>query len=163
MSNFPTVKLRASIVGDGPERESLENYALAKGLSEIINFPGATREPETYYRQFDVFVMSSDTEQSPISVIEAMFASLPIVATDVGDIQDMVSEPNRAFIVPLGKMDDFVARLRELVTDVEMRQTIGKANQTIAAQNYTQQVMIDQCRSLFLEIAQKSIHHNDGP
>ena len=86
------------IVGDGAERRALESQALAMGLSNTVIFTGAIEDPARLLGAFDVFAISSDTEQMPISVLEAMAAGLPIAGVDVGDVKEMVSIENRQFI-----------------------------------------------------------------
>ena len=87
------------IAGEGPERSRLEALVRDQGLADHVRFLGHTTAPETVYPAFDVFALSSDTEQMPYSVIEAMACGLPVAAIDVGDVKDMVSEENRRLIV----------------------------------------------------------------
>jgi glycosyltransferase involved in cell wall biosynthesis len=91
---------RLVIVGDGPERPKLEAQAGTLGIEKDVEFVGHMAQPEKAFARFDVFVLSSDTEQMPLSVLEAMAARLPVASTDVGDIRLMVAPENAAFIVP---------------------------------------------------------------
>lgn len=88
------VPARLVIVGDGPQRTALETLAQEMGLGTRVRFIGHVDEPAPLYDEFDVFALSSDTEQMPLTVIEAMGAGLPIAATDVGDVRAMVSSEN---------------------------------------------------------------------
>jgi len=85
---------RLVIVGQGEERPRLEDRAAALGIAADVAFTGHSASPETMYAGFDVFALSSDTEQMPLSVLEAMACGLPVAATDVGDVRWMLADEN---------------------------------------------------------------------
>jgi glycosyltransferase involved in cell wall biosynthesis len=123
-------RLRLAICGDGPERTALENLSQRLGIADRTNFTGHIPRPEAVMGAFDLFAMTSDTEQMPYAVLEAMAARLPVVATAVGDIAIMVGEGNRPFIVARHDRDALVAALARLCRDQELRQRLGQANRT---------------------------------
>src|SRR5262249_2698387 len=82
---------RLVIVGDGPEREMILAAAQAEGVADRVLLPGFLPDAARYVGHFDIFALSSDSEQFPISLVEAMAAGLPVVSTDVGDIAAMVA------------------------------------------------------------------------
>jgi glycosyltransferase involved in cell wall biosynthesis len=131
---------RLAIIGDGPERRSLEALTAELRLADCVSFEGAQDDPAQAYRNFDIFALSSDTEQMPLSVLEAMATGLPVAATRVGDVPSMVAEENRPCLV---EKDDaaLAAALRTLVRDPDMRQGIGAANRLKAEREYDAQVM----------------------
>ena len=140
------VPARLVIVGDGPERAGLE--ALAQRLGIDAHFTGALADPAAAMSGFDVFALSSDTEQMPLSLLEAMAAGKPVAATAVGDVPVMVSEPNRPYAVT---PDDAALHgsLLGLVLDEPLRRALGAANQARAAAVYGQQSMFDRWAALF--------------
>jgi glycosyltransferase involved in cell wall biosynthesis len=81
--DFP---VRLVIVGDGPERKALEQLAQDLGVGSVIEFTGYLKDPLSSLVEFDVFALSSDTEQLPIAMLEAMACGMPVAATDVGDV-----------------------------------------------------------------------------
>jgi glycosyltransferase involved in cell wall biosynthesis len=139
---------RLIIAGDGPERSTLQARVSELGLEGRVQFAGHLDDPAPLYRDIDVFALSSDTEQMPLSVLEAMAASIPVAATDVGDIAAMVSEENRAFITPL---DDaaLATAIASLVGDRALRQRVGMANHGKAVAEFGQARMISAWRTLF--------------
>jgi glycosyltransferase involved in cell wall biosynthesis len=139
---------RLLIAGDGPERESLETHAEAIGLQEHVRFTGHVREPERIYAALDVFALSSDTEQMPTSVIEAMAAGLPVAATDVGDISQMVSDENRPFVAGRNEasLADAILKLRG---DPDLRARIGAANRETAETRFDEHTMAAAYAELF--------------
>src|SRR5579862_7532330 len=89
---------RLVICGDGPEREKLAAHAARLGIANDVTFTGHQENVEKAYAGFDIFTLSSDTEQMPTSIIEAMAAGLPIASTDVGDVRAMVAPQNQRFV-----------------------------------------------------------------
>lgn len=140
---------RLRIVGEGPEQTAIERAAYEEGVTNRVDLPGFNPDPASVLKDFDIFALSSDSEQQPISLIEAMAAGLPAVATDVGDIRGMVAEENLPFIVPVAREDLLAVALARLASDPVLRQTIGAANRAKALQNFDEGQMIDRYRALY--------------
>ena len=129
---------RLVIVGDGPERPALQALAHTLGIAERTHFAGHSTEPERWLASFDAFALSSDTEQMPLSLLEAMASALPAVCTDVGDVRAMVAAQNTPFVTGV---DDgaFAQGLRALLwSDLRV---IGAANRAKAEAEYGQAAM----------------------
>jgi glycosyltransferase involved in cell wall biosynthesis len=128
------------VVGDGPQRPALETLAAALGVSERVRFAGHHQDTPAFYAQFDIFALSSDTEQMPLSVIEAMASGLPVVSTDVGDVRLMVSEENVPHVT---RLDDaaLAAALGGLIADPNRRRRIGLGNLAKARRDFDQSAM----------------------
>lgn len=136
------------IAGEGPERAAILAQAAMQGISDRVRMPGHL-DPCDAVSGFDVFALSSDSEQQPISLIEAMAAGLPVVATDVGDVATMVAPANRPFIVAAGDEAGFAAALRQLAADPALRGRIGSENRIKALQNFDERRMIEAYRALY--------------
>jgi glycosyltransferase involved in cell wall biosynthesis len=139
---------RLVIVGDGAERPGIESLIVELELQSCVTLVGHVSDPEQLYSAFDIFALSSDTEQMPYSVLEAMAAGRPVVSTDVGDIADMVSSENRSFIVAC---DDgaLAGAIRTLLGNADLRRRIGDANKLKAHKTYDQQGMFDAYLALY--------------
>jgi glycosyltransferase involved in cell wall biosynthesis len=131
---------RLVIVGDGPERAALEALAASLGVAERVRFAGHHQDTAAFYAQFDIFALSSDTEQMPLSVIEAMASGLPVVSTDVGDVRLMVAEANGPHVTTL---DDaaLAGALAALIADPGASRRIGLANRAKAERDFDQAAM----------------------
>jgi glycosyltransferase involved in cell wall biosynthesis len=139
---------RLVIVGDGAERPALEALAATLGVADRITFAGHRDDTPALYAGFDLFALTSDTEQMPLSVIEAMAAGLPVVSTDVGDVRAMLAPENAAFV---GPRDDgaIAAMLASLLADPAARARIGAANRAKAERDFDQAVMFAAWRELW--------------
>lgn len=134
------VAFQLLIVGDGEERPALEALSAELGLAERVRFAGHRPDPASAYRDMDVFALSSDTEQMPFSVMEAMASGLPVASTEVGDVRRMLpAEQGRFLCAP----DDaaLAAALRPLLTDPALRQELGALNRAKAEAELDQERM----------------------
>ena len=141
------VAFRLAIMGDGPERPALETLARDLGLTDCTHFLGHVADPAATCRGLDVFALSSDTEQMPFAVLEAMASGLAVASTDVGDVAAMLSAENRPHLAAL---DDraLADALGPLLRDAALRVSIGRANRARAEQVFDQEAMFQAHASL---------------
>lgn len=137
------------IVGEGPERDAIRAEADEYNIGHRVHLPGFAPQPERYVGLFDVFALSSDSEQFPISLVEAMAAGLPVVAPAVGDVAEMVSEANAPLIGPAGDESALAQGLAQLAGDPGLRDRIGQANREKARASYDEKPMIAAYRRLY--------------
>lgn len=142
---------RLIIVGEGPESEAIMAAARVAGVADRVLLPGFLADPARYIGQFDIFALSSDSEQFPISLVEAMAAARPVVATAVGDIPAMVSPDNRPLIVAPDDEAAFTAALDSLAERADLRRALGRANREKAAAEFDERRMIDRYARLYGE------------
>jgi len=139
---------RLAIVGEGPERAAVEAAVRRHGLEDRVVMTGAIAQPERVLGAFDLFALSSDTEQMPVSVLEAMAAGLPVAATDVGDVIGMVCPANRSHVVA-ADTPALAAAMLSLLGDDEGRRRIGALNRAHVAATYGQQTMFEAYAGVF--------------
>jgi glycosyltransferase involved in cell wall biosynthesis len=140
------------LVGEGPCRSSIMRACTDAGMD--VDMPGGVADPAMYYRRFSVFALTSDTEQMPLTILEAMASGLPVVATDVGDIRDMVAAENVEFIVPLNKgVAGLTSAIGRLLADRAVRERIGKANRDRAVAEFGLPTMAARFAALFDAVA----------
>jgi L-malate glycosyltransferase len=137
------------VVGDGPEREALAQAATNMDISSRLILAGAIANPERILGRFDAFALTSDTEQMPYSILEAMAAGLAVAATDVGDVRHMLASENADFIVPIDDEASMTRGLLRLLQDPALRARIGRANQERVGREYTLEQMVDRYDALF--------------
>ena len=137
------------IIGEGSERDAIEAEIDRRELHDRVHLTGAVKDPARVIGLFDIFALSSDSEQFPLSVVEAMAAGLPVVAPDVGDIKDIVAEENREFITPAGDEGALSAYLRDMARDPVRAERIGAANQAKARAEFDRDKMVATYRRLY--------------
>jgi len=133
---------RLVIVGDGTEYDSIRTQAINCGISDKVFLTGFLPDPHRYLGLFDVFALTSDTEQFPISLVEAMAARLPAVSTDVGDIMSMLPPENQEFVKSTDDESGLAESLRRLLVDSALRASVGTANRVKAENEYSLHRMI---------------------
>jgi L-malate glycosyltransferase len=142
-------RVRLVIVGDGPERAVIEAQAEAMAMSSKLVMPGHLPDPARYMGLFDIFALSSKSEQQPISVMEAMAAGLPIASMPVGDVPRMVADINLPYVTG----DRTELRLRDsiavLATHPEGSRNVGVANRAKAMAEFDESMMICRYKSLY--------------
>ncbi|MCJ2178522.1 glycosyltransferase [Novosphingobium album (ex Hu et al. 2023)] len=137
------------IVGEGPERGTIEAQAAACGLAGRVHLPGFVADPSRVAGLFDIFALSSDSEQFPISVVEAMAAGKAVASPAVGDVAAMVAGENRPFITPAGDEAALADSLARLAADGALRTAVGAANRARSLADYDEDTMIRAYRETY--------------
>lgn len=155
MPSLPGVKL--VLVGDGEEREPLDRLAAAEGVSDRVQFVGWSEQVETHLAGFDVFVLPSRMESLPLSVLEAMLARLPVVATDVGGVSEAVVDGQTGTLVPAHHPAALARAIQPLLADPKAARLMGEAGRARALEYFTSERMASSFERLYAELSA------DGP
>ena len=137
------------IVGEGPERAAIAAEAARLGLAQRVHLPGFVPDPAKVMGLFDLFALSSDSEQFPISVVEAMATGLAVVSPAVGDVAAMVAPENRDWIAGAGDDAGLASALSKAADDPAARMRIGQANRALAALEYGEAKMVADYRRVY--------------
>ncbi|MFM9935091.1 MAG: glycosyltransferase family 4 protein [Novosphingobium sp.] len=129
------------IVGEGPERDAIMAEAVRLEIGHRVHLPGHVAQPADATGLFDLFAMSSDSEQFPLAVVEAMAAGLAVASPAVGDVAEIVAAENAPFIVPPGDEAALAHALVRLAADEALRRQIGAANQVRARAEFDEAAM----------------------
>jgi glycosyltransferase involved in cell wall biosynthesis len=151
----PLPDVHVLVVGDGETRALLEERAKRPELAGRVHLAGYRPDPQRFYRAMDVFAITSDTEQMPVCLLEAMATGLPVVSTDVGDIRSVLPSEQAAHLVPLAEGDAPAVsaalgrHLAALLRDPEGRQRLGRANRRRVEERFTFDRMLDAYREVY--------------
>jgi glycosyltransferase involved in cell wall biosynthesis len=143
---------RLVLVGEGPERPRLEQLVRDLELAERVQFAGWVDAPWTAQWAFDVVAMPSFTEAFPLVIVEAMLAGMPVVASSVGGIPEIVVDGDTGLLVPPNDVEALASSLGELVDDAERRVAMGARCRSVAQHRFTADVMAANFESLYREL-----------
>lgn len=139
MASVPSQHWHLQLVGNGPTLDSCRRLAMELGL-EQVEFLGERSDVAELLAQSDVFVLSSRSESLPVSVIEAMRAGLPVIATHVGGMAELVAEDVSGYLVAPLDVCQLSLCLNKLITEPDLRQRMG----TVARSRFEQFFTVEQ-------------------
>jgi glycosyltransferase involved in cell wall biosynthesis len=142
--------LEVLFVGDGPRRGALERLVREKGLQSTVSFLGHREDVPALLSRADVFVLPSRTEAFPNGVLEAMAAGLPVVASAVGGLLDLIDDGRTGILVPSGNEDRLAAAIRRLLIDPGEAQRLGDAARADVTARYSFERMVESFEDLYL-------------
>jgi glycosyltransferase involved in cell wall biosynthesis len=151
---FATVpgEARLKLVGDGKTLPAAKRLAEELGIRERVEFKGARDDVPEILAQTDVFVLASKTETLPISILEAMRAGLPVIASDVGGISEEVVDGETGLLVPPGSVEKLSGALTRLLADRQLRMAMGSAGRRRFERLFLANTMIERTRTLYEEV-----------
>lgn len=140
------------IIGEGPEKDNLMKLAQECGISENVVFPGYMDNACKILKYFDIFVMSSLTEGMPITLLEAMRAGMPIVATAVGGIPEALEGGKCGILVPPGSELELAKSIVELYENSPLREELSIKSKIRFNEEFTVEKMEEKYRSVYLDV-----------
>ena len=143
---------RLVLIGEGHDREELEALARDTGLGERVTFAGWVDPPWTEHWTFDVLALPSFLEGFPLVIVEAMLAGIPVVATRVGGIPEIVVPEETGLLVPPGDTESLGAAIQRLVTDEKLRAYVIEHARAVALERFTAAHMAGEFERLYDEI-----------
>jgi glycosyltransferase involved in cell wall biosynthesis len=147
---YPAAELH--FVGEGPLRSDVETLVSELGLAGAVKFLGVRSDVPALLARADCLLLSSDYEGCPFSVLEAMAAGVPVVATRVGGVAELVAEETGLLVEP-GRPDLLAAAVAELFADPARARALGEAGRERVRQRYSSQKMTEALVALYREVA----------
>jgi glycosyltransferase involved in cell wall biosynthesis len=146
------ISARLVIVGDGPEREPLEAAAASLGISDRVVFAGQVKNVEGYYAAADVLANPSHSEGSPYVLLEAMAANLPIVATAVGGVPEMVENNQTALLVPASDPQAMADAIARVLGDEQLAQRLAASASTLGSFRFSPESYVRSLVKIYREV-----------
>jgi glycosyltransferase involved in cell wall biosynthesis len=137
------------VIGDGPSRAGLEDLARQLGVDPRVHFTGEVVSPHNLHQFLDISVLCSLSEGFPNSLIEAMAAARPVVATPVGGVTDAVTHGVTGILVPVDDPAPLVDALQVLEGNSLLRTRLGEAGREVVRLKFRQEAVIEKLSALY--------------
>jgi len=145
-------ELLLMIVGEGPEKENLKNLARDKNISDKVFFLGWQDDIPRFLNSIDIFALTPTRRESfGISAGEASACGLPVVATDISGLSEVVSDNETGLVVESKNIDKIASAIVRLANDENLREDMGKAGRKRVIENFTIEQMIDNFEKVMKE------------
>lgn len=144
--------LHLVVIGDGPETPALGRAVAEAGAGPFVHLPGARSDVHRLLPALDVFALPSLTEGLPLSILEAMAAGLPVVASSVGGLPDVVGEGETGYLVPPGDAAALREKLVALARDPAAAAAMGARARALAVARHSLEAVSDAYMQLYLQL-----------
>ncbi|MFM9905916.1 MAG: N-acetyl-alpha-D-glucosaminyl L-malate synthase BshA [Pyrinomonadaceae bacterium] len=147
---------RLIMVGDGPERSAVYYHAEQLGVKEYVQFVGKQANIADYLGVADVFLLPSELESFGLAALEALACEVPVIATRIGGIPEVVNDGESGFLSDVGDVDKMSADTLKLLANEEMRRAFGEKGRELSVQRYSTGQIIPQYIAFYEKVVQKA-------
>ena len=144
------------LVGDGPLRQELKRLARELGVESRCHFVGFSEQVSAHYAAFDAVALTSASEGTPVTLIEALAAACPVVSTDVGGVSDVVEDCHSGYLVAPGDVAALAERLQRLAGDPALRREFGEAGRSFVVPRYSVPRLVDDVDRLYRTLLEQA-------
>ena len=142
------------VIGDGPHRRRLQKYRDQVEIRDKVHFLGHRNDVPHLLPHFDLLWSTSAYEGQSNTIMEAMAAGVPVVATDIPGTRDLVVTDQTGYLVPLGNRAAFSKRTNDILNDADLANSLGQAGRQRVLEQFSAEKMIDQHAELYRELLQ---------
>ena len=146
------INFRLLLVGDGPQFKEMKQKANRIGIAGKTNFTGSRTDIDELLDSSDIFVLSSNWEGLPISILEAMRSGLPVIASDVGGVGEAVTNNECGILVERGNMIELRDAIKTLLDDTDKREQMGQNARARFEKSFTSEVMLSQLKDEYARL-----------
>jgi len=143
------------ITGEGPERANLETLSADLGISESVIFPGFSSDAMKTAASYDIAVCNSAIEGFPNSIVEYFAAGRPVIATNVGGIQEMLRDGENGILIESRNDDQLLSKLLLLIGNRDLRERLGREAVETIRSGFSEDMMIERLEALFQDVIAK--------
>jgi glycosyltransferase involved in cell wall biosynthesis len=151
--DFPDLTLQ--VIGEGCLRNELEETCKALGLSSRVRFLGKRNDIPELLSRSSLFVLPSLREGLGVAIIEAMASGLPVVASDVGGIKEVVADGLSGLLCPPGDAEALARAIRRLLSDPQMMERMGRRGREICEERFRVETMLEKVGTLYTELVKE--------
>lgn len=156
LAKVETKNWELELVGDGPTLESARKLAAQLGIAEKVVFSGACDDVPIRLSRSDVFILISDWEGLPLTILEAMRSGLAVIASNVGGVSELVANGDNGFVVDRGDQQGLVDALTQLIKSAELRKKQGISGQYRYRTNFTFDIMLDKILKIYQKVLDRT-------
>lgn len=149
------VPTRLVMVGDGPDRAEAENYCRQQGFEDEVRFTGKQLDIGTVLACSDLFLLPSATESFGLAALEAMAHRVPVIASRVGGIPEVIRHGVDGFLEPVGDVDAMALDAIRLLKDKDLRRMFGESARKRAETTFAEDPIIDLYEALYERVLSK--------
>ena len=143
------IAIKILLIGDGYQRSYLESEAKQLGIGKHVLFAGFQKEVSKFIPSFDVFVLPSLTEGTPMALLEAMSFGLPVIATAVGGVPKVISHGNNGLLISDSSSSEITDSINKLLEDTPLRTRISEGAKTLIKEKYNLKRQIKKVEGLY--------------
>ena len=143
------IQWKMSFAGDGPLLQEAEEFVERENLRDRVNFLGNREDITELLHKSSLFVLLSDWEGLPLSVLEAMRCGLPILASDVGGVKEAVYDSKNGYVVSKNDLDELIEKLTILLTNSSLRMEMGRRGRLLFEENFTFEKMYNETENFY--------------
>ena len=151
------------IIGDGPQRATIENLAAELGVADRIHLLGTRHDTDKLVAALDVFTLCSLNEASPVSILEALSCQIPVVATEVGSVGESIVDGQTGYLIPSEDIQAMSNRVSELLASPKLRCQMGKAGRDLVSKTGSLESMVDGYQRMAIELYDSKIDSVRSP
>lgn len=140
---------KLDLIGDGPLKSDIEKMVVDLGLEKHVRFLGECNNVPLILKEAQIFALISNWEGLPISIIEAMRAGIPVIASDVGGVCEMIEDGVNGYLIPRGDSQLLANRIMQLISNTELRIQFGLKGRHRFDEDFTSNRMNDKILSLY--------------
>ncbi|QZA32870.1 glycosyltransferase family 4 protein [Hydrogenibacillus sp. N12] len=152
LAELKALEWKLELIGDGPLREQVKNEVEKLGLHERVSFLGARKDVAERLAKAQIFVLTSKWEGFPRSILEAMRAGLPVIASDVGGVREAVIDGQTGYLIPRGDQERLQERLKQLILNHELRAQMGTAGRRRYEKHFTIERMVEKTLAVYEDV-----------
>lgn len=146
---------RLLLVGDGPDRPKVEQHCRQCGICDAITFIGNLPLVEEVLVGADLFLLPSETESFGLAALEALACEVPVVATDVGGLPEVIRDGENGFLRPVGDIEGMASAALKLLEDDSLRRQFGEAGRRWAVEQFDEASVVRQYRRVYQRVLEE--------
>jgi glycosyltransferase involved in cell wall biosynthesis len=149
MSQLQDLPWTLELVGEGPTRTATEKLVAELHLERRVSFPGACTDVPARLARSDIAVLASHWEALPLTILEAMRAALPVIASNVGGVPELIEHNVNGLLVAKASAEELAQALRTLITQPELRRRMGSCGRQRYEREFTQELMAQRLANIY--------------